>query len=504
MMTIVVIIYELGVNNVKRLKRKKGFTLIELLAVIIVLGIILVIAIPNIINLINDTKVAAYDRQKDLIVDATRKYVLQNAQNITWTDNTATIYLSDLQNYHLMDNPLRDPRGGTFNNTNKGTKVIVTRNGDQYTYEIIAVGGPHSTPPVISLIGLNPMTAFQGESYTDAGATAFDGTDGDISENITTTGSVNTATVGTYTLTYNVADSVGNNATAVTRTVNVVTYTDYATSESVNKPKLITGMTPIKWNNTEWVNTTEADADWYNYTTADKKWANAKTADGSMWVWIPRYAYQIATGYHTSTEGTINVKFLKEATNVASDNSIAYITPTYKNNSQTNYIAHPAFTFGNTELKGIWVAKFKASVSDIMNACYTNSNPTNCDKTTLFIRISPNIQSWRNINIGNMFTTIRNMEITDRYGWGSTGTGLDTHLMKNIELGAIAYLAQSTYGKNSEIWKNPANDFTTGCSADSASVQITTGCLRAYNTANGMNASTTGNIYGIYDMVGLY
>ncbi|MGI6325262.1 MAG: hypothetical protein ACOXZS_04920 [Bacilli bacterium] len=56
--------------------------------------------------------------------------------------------------------------------------------------------------------------------------------------------------------------------------------------------------------------------------------------------------------------------------------------------------------------------------------------------------------------------------------------------------------------KQTEIWINPADNYTTGCAGDSVSSSQTTGCLRAYNTTNGVKASTTGNIYGIYDMSG--
>ena len=48
-----------------------------------------------------------------------------------------------------------------------------------------------------------------------------------------------------------------------------------------------------------WVETTENDPDWYDYNT--QKWANVQTKDGSFWVWIPRFAYRILNGYHTST-----------------------------------------------------------------------------------------------------------------------------------------------------------------------------------------------------------
>jgi hypothetical protein len=58
--------------------------------------------------------------------------------------------------------------------------------------------------------------------YTDNGSSAYDDIDGDISTNIVVSGSVDTSTVGSYTITYNVSDAAGNPANQVIRTVNVV------------------------------------------------------------------------------------------------------------------------------------------------------------------------------------------------------------------------------------------------------------------------------------------
>jgi hypothetical protein len=68
-----------------------------------------------------------------------------------------------------------------------------------------------------------------------------------------------------------------------------------------------------------------------------------------MWVWIPRYAYQIATNYHLNATGTVNIKFLKDDTTVATDDSTVATSPTYSGSTQTNYIVHPAFTFGGSD-----------------------------------------------------------------------------------------------------------------------------------------------------------
>ncbi len=76
--------------------------------------------------------------------------------------------------------------------------------------------------PVITLLGNNPDTVDVGSgAYADAGATAMDNIDGDISANIVTTGTVNTAAIGTYELKYKVVDAWGNADSAI-RTVVVV------------------------------------------------------------------------------------------------------------------------------------------------------------------------------------------------------------------------------------------------------------------------------------------
>lgn len=73
--------------------------------------------------------------------------------------------------------------------------------------------------------------------------------------------------------------------------------------------------------------------------------------------------------------------------------------------------------------------------------------------------------------------------------------------MKNTEWGAVAYLAQSVYGKNTEVWINPNSNYLTGHAGSGPSVEGTTS-TSPYNSGNGPQASTTGNVYGVYDMSG--
>ena len=76
--------------------------------------------------------------------------------------------------------------------------------------------------PVITLLGNNPITIYQGSEFSDPGATATDNVDGDITSSIVVTGTVDTATIGTYTIYYNVSDDAGNAAEEKTREVVVV------------------------------------------------------------------------------------------------------------------------------------------------------------------------------------------------------------------------------------------------------------------------------------------
>ncbi len=83
-------------------------------------------------------------------------------------------------------------------------------------------GGSGNTRPVITVLGANPFSVIQNTVFIDPGATAFDSEDGDITLRIVATGTVNTAVVGTYTVTYDVSDSQNLPAQQKSRVVNVV------------------------------------------------------------------------------------------------------------------------------------------------------------------------------------------------------------------------------------------------------------------------------------------
>ena len=278
-------------------------------------------------------------------------------------------------------------------------------------------------------------------------------------------------TPGTYYLHVLTVDNAGNKKETISNAVTVkkelVADGSYNDEKGVNTPKLGTGMTPIKWNGSSWVNTTGNDPDWYDY--AAKKWANAKTSDGSMWVWIPRYAYSITSGYHSSSTGNIEVEFMKGLTNETSTGRKSF------NNAsgQGKWNIHPAFNYGQT-VSGIWVAKFEAS----------NSGGK--------IKVEPGVQSWRSITVNDIYTNCLNYNKT-----------LNSHMMKNDEWGAVAYLSKSKYGKqNKEVWINNSSNFITGSAGNSTNANADTGTTNDYTSAQGVKASTTGTVHGVYDMSG--
>ena len=304
----------------------------------------------------------------------------------------------------------------------------------------------------------------------------------------------------------------------------------YVDSVLPSAPKLSEGMTPVKYEEgTGWVKTNEYDSSWYNY--ANKEWANIVLGDAtfiesgdkeildeekaySMLVWIPRYAYQITSGYHqsgaeinpsdgTTGAGNINIVFIDtENKNKAGTTTYSEEYPNYATGSgMEDYVVHPAFNYGGTKLSGFWVGKYETSHTGCTTDVSTGETDTNV--TTLTPMIKAGVTSWRNITVSNAFTVcIELNKENNPYGLNTKDNVVDPHMMKNTEWGAVAYLSQNTtYGKGSEVWINPNSNYITGQAGSSVSAEETTS-TNVYNTSNGQQASTTGNVTGIYDMSG--
>lgn len=316
--------------------------------------------------------------------------------------------------------------------------------------------------------------------------------------------------------------------------------TDGKTIEVVlaNKPKLDSGMTPVVYDSTlgKWKKIEENSGEWYDYASDKKQWANVMLQDGlvvnadgtidndkmgSMFVWVPRYMYQIpVANYHTSNAGEIQIKFLRETTNIATDATNIDIA---NESGGDNWNVHPAFcdgtknNFANGEwdkdITGIWVAKFEASSTN--ESDYANYGGGN--KTSLDVKVLPNVNSWRYISVSNIYKVCKNMTKTSNIY--NLSTNSNSHMMKNSEWGAVTYLTQSCYGNpqtaedaNSGVWNSNyhnGDEYHTsktgvvGNIRDAITADGTTNAsYYEYNTENGNKGSTTRNVYGIYDMSG--
>jgi len=237
--------------------------------------------------------------------------------------------------------------------------------------------------------------------------------------------------------------------------------------------------------------------EWYNYS--NKEWANAvilmdKTItyhEGdtipeenieSYFVWIPRYKYKIFDeGTYTGiTEVQEGKEQLIEI--VFEDKNTTPSTGTTKD----SWLTHPAFT--SFDVNGIWVGKFELGYKGATSTTEAEKNIVDTAK----VIVKPNVYSWRTNTVKNFFETMYNYNRV-----------LDSHMMKNTEWGAVAYLSHSKYGIGKEIAKNNYNSFMTGCgSAIVVEGENYSDICDGYATLNGILASTTGNITGIYDMNG--
>lgn len=133
-----------------------------------------------------------------------------------------------------------------------------------------------TTAPVITLTGSGTVTVELGDSYTDDGATATDLVDGNMTTSITTVNPVNTSSVWSYSVTYDVTDTAWNDATQVTRTVNVVDTT---------APTIIVNDDVLVWPvQTDTVNISVTDLDLSTWTL-EYGFSSDTTCNGSDTFW---------------------------------------------------------------------------------------------------------------------------------------------------------------------------------------------------------------------------
>lgn len=205
--------------------RSRGFTLIELIATVVILSIILTITVPGVKEIINASHQTTYELNLQNMKVAAKNYALR--KNIRLEDgNKRIITIEDMIDGAVLDE-IKCPK----------TKelcegyVVISQNSDKYSFDPYLkcsnnyitdnYGQADIINPVVTILGDNPASIFAGNTYNDAGATATDDIDGDITNKIIVTSTVNPKYPGTYTVTYTVKDTSSNQTTA-RRTVHVI------------------------------------------------------------------------------------------------------------------------------------------------------------------------------------------------------------------------------------------------------------------------------------------
>ncbi len=270
-------------------------------------------------------------------------------------------------------------------------------------------------------------------------------------------------------------------------------------NEKIDKPlaPVLNGENPMKkvyWKDGVEVKEGEAgftESEWYDYVAGDNDadntkshWANAiNTVEGNdgYFVWIPRYAYRIiyyADKECTKVAGYCDGDGTREVDGTIYNNEKAKAGIETVEYNGFKYIVHPAFETNtdiggwNEDLSGIWVGKYESARNTA-----TADNFSDYGGDGMNIKIVPNVTSWRKLEIPSFYNISKKYDKEKK-----------SHLMKNSEWGAVAYLTHSQYGRNGkEVNINNSSNCITGSGKDTEDKNL---------------SSSTGNEYGVFDLSG--
>ncbi len=237
----------------------------------------------------------------------------------------------------------------------------------------------------------------------------------------------------------------------------------------------------------------------------------------SYFVWIPRFKYQIFSDDFSKYLDFQKLGVKQNNNDIEDKEKTTQINIEFETNDvaasdgniKNTWLTHPAFTSFNNS-NGFWIGKFETGYEGATTAAEASKNERADNK----IIVKPNVYSWRGIDISHAFYTSYDYK-----------RELESHLTKNMEWGAVAYLTQSKYGKctnnNCEnIRMNNSENCITGMSAkqeptcgytltnvscnsyESPSLGKDGTNIVNYSNPQSVASSNTGNYYGIFDMSG--
>ncbi len=537
------------------MKSQKGFTLVELLAVIAILAILVLIAIPNVLNLYRNARKNTFVSDVQNIMRASeQEYVMDeigDKNNTCYDSKTNPLEIESRSNLNyrvnlnkgkiinieVLDNNYyinvsneegikRDSIESNKVKTRDNTQTLLDCEGN------VIVEGLSYGLPLIIFEGSTPDRGYikEGKLYKE-----------DIKTEIEKLESLPNKE-GYIFKGYNIPESetqiideegniIKENLSQIKESITLESKWEerpkYVDSElNGADPVLGQGMIPVMLSDTGVATYAHDYDEWYSYK--DKKWANAVILVDSpskeykagevisesdirgYFVWIPKYKYKLFNmGDYNGLESSQPASQVQEIdivfglTDTTENDGVECETPMTSGDSGQckigEYMTHPAFL--SIPSNGFWVGKFETGYNQnsdvtlpitdtskwtIVNAQVNEEKPQN-------IIIKPNVYSWRYSTVNNFFMSAYNFN-----------RSLDSHMMKNTEWGAVAYLSYSKYGIMDEVRINNNSNCLTGYAASepSGAGSIDPTKTFEWNSSTGHLASTTGNISGVYDMSG--
>lgn len=319
------------------------------------------------------------------------------------------------------------------------------------------------------------------------------------------------------------------------------------------------------WVKADYNNNSNSNSNsWYDYD--NKMWANAVLVSDSsrdnykkanvgevimdedilaFYVWIPRFKYKvwnlnrqvslesdyayssytngIEIEFETNDESSGNISCVYDITSVENEENLSdvctykvvdtVITTSDNKDYDDAWYTHPAFTFGDEQVTGFWIGKYEVGGS----------------KTSPLIKAD--IKSLVGENVSSQFSIAKTFQ---NYGLSKN---INAHMITNLEWGALVYLTHSKYGLCDslvcrDVYINNSSDMYTGRSGGDVAGSDNLSLKKIYGdeyeelnySSSGYYdykgyfiekdgkvtkeknpskvASTTGNIYGVYDVVG--
>ena len=496
---------------------RRGFTLIELLAVIVIIAIISLIAFPTITGIVERTKKEAFKESVNNLISAGENYIIKYSADHQGAGLTYPVtFICNGESCINSNNDKLPFKGKVPSEGNliiRGEKDIYAEYISDGKYCVAGTKGNLQiynncddidvTAPTVSVeadfwdltININDTKSGAGDyclTLTKDSSTCewISNSDAEVSHH------VDLEEAKTY---YVFAkDKKGNISNPVETLVKPkILYKEEILNGSW--PVLKGDLIPVTIEPNGKVHKADVYKEWYKYE--NKTWANAvilidktkKYEDNqvipesnieSYFVWIPKYSYKLFnldyyTGTTNGTHAPIEIQIQFGTTNTT-DTSTTCATPMTSgivgNCAVNKYMTHPSFISFN--VNGFWVGKFEMG-------------DRNNDRNNIAYGVKPNLYT---VNYSSA-----DYEFPKLYNYNRN---LDSHMIKNTEWGAIAYLSHSKYGINGEIRDNNSTSYTGCASTIPYNNRNTQQCENAWNTSVGYLASTTGNISGVYDMSG--